>query len=216
MATDNARGAELLAQLARQPLRTVGSAAAAAVSRHPRQQLARLVDRGVLHRAAQGYYVVVPQEYVGTAWLPGLEAVAAGIGSVMFGADDAILMGVSAARLHGVIPRSLGGAVVAAPRQRAALQLVDRDALVRFVARDTARLDAELIRTELGEALVTTPEQTVLDLARRPDLGDASVDVPAAIQALYQRCDRERLAELAAEQRMRATLERVTAMAGER
>lgn len=215
MTTDNARGAELLAELARRPLRTVGSAAAAAVSRHPHQQLARLVERGVLHRSAQGYYVVIPQEYVGTAWLPGLEAVAAGIGAAMFGADDAIVMGVSAARIHGVIPRALGVAVVAVPRQRAALQLVDRDALVRFVARDTARLDAELIRTELGEALVTTPEQTVLDLTRRPNLGDAAVDVPAAIRALYQRCDRERLAELAAEQRMRATLDRVSVMVGE-
>ncbi|MFE3260635.1 type IV toxin-antitoxin system AbiEi family antitoxin [Nocardia sp. NPDC059091] len=177
--------------------------------------MARLVKRGVLHRAAQGYYVVIPQEYVGTAWLPGLEAVAAGIGTVMFGVDDAIMMGVSAARIHGVIPRSLGVAVVAVPRQRAASQLVDRDALVRFVVRDTARLDAELIRTELGGALVTTPEQTVLDLARRPNLGDAAVDVPTAIRALYRRSDQERLAELAAEQRMRATLDRVTAMVGE-
>ncbi|MBL1075470.1 type IV toxin-antitoxin system AbiEi family antitoxin domain-containing protein [Nocardia sp. 2] len=215
MATDKARGAELLAELARQPLRTVGSAAVAAVSRHPRQQLARLVERGVLHRAAQGYYVVIPQEYVGTAWLPGLEAVAAGIGTVMFGTDNAIVMGVSAARMHGVMPRSLGVAVVAVPRQRATLRLVDRDASVRFVARDTGRLDAELIRTELGGALVTTSEQTVLDLTRRPDLGDAAVDVPAAIRALYRRCDRERLAELAIEQRMRATLDRVNAMVGE-
>ncbi|WP_067828519.1 type IV toxin-antitoxin system AbiEi family antitoxin domain-containing protein [Nocardia inohanensis] len=215
MATDNARGAGLLAELARQPLRTVGSVEAAAVSRHPRQQLARLVERGVLHRVAQGFYVVVPQEYVGTSWLPGLEAVAAGIGTVVFGVDDAIVMGVSAARMHGVIPRSLGVALVAVPRQRAALQLVDRDASVRFVARDTARLDAELIRTELGGALVTTPEQTVLDLARRPNLGDAAVDVPAAIRALYRRSDQERLVELAAEQRMRATLDRVTAMVGE-
>ncbi|MEV0033795.1 type IV toxin-antitoxin system AbiEi family antitoxin [Nocardia sp. NPDC050793] len=205
-----------LPDFARRPLRTVGSADATDVYRHPRQQLARLARQGLLHRVAQGYYVVVPQEYVGVPWLPELEAAAAGIGAAMFGPDHAVLMGVSAARVHGAIPRALAVAILAVPRQRALLQLNDRDASVRFVTRDTARLDAELMSTELGQALVTTVEQTVLDLARRPDLGDMAVEVPAAVRALYPRCDADRLTELAAEQRMRATSRRVAEMVGER
>ncbi|WP_253799022.1 type IV toxin-antitoxin system AbiEi family antitoxin [Nocardia amikacinitolerans] len=147
--------------------------------------------------------------------MPELEATAAGIGAAMFGPEHAILMGVSAARLHGAIPRALAIALLAAPKQRAPLALTDRDASVRFVRRDTARLDAELMGTELGQALVTTVEQTVLDLTRRPDLGETAVDVPAAVRALYPRCDAHRLTELATEQRMRATLQRVIAMVGE-
>ncbi|WP_069161801.1 type IV toxin-antitoxin system AbiEi family antitoxin [Nocardia altamirensis] len=146
---------------------------------------------------------------------PPLEAVAAGIATADFGADNAVLMGVSAARLLGAIPRALAVAIVAVPKQRAARQLTDRDALVRFVARDTDRLDAELLRTELGRTLVTTPEQTVLDLAHRPGLGDAETEVPAAIRTLYRRCDPNRLADLAAQQRLRAALRRAAAIAGQ-
>ena len=57
---------------------------------------------------------------------------------------------------------------VAVPSQHREIALSDRPAVVRFVKRDTARLDAERIDTPLGPALVTTPEQTVLDLAHRP------------------------------------------------
>lgn len=209
------RGAGPLAKFARRPLRTVDVAAAAEVFRQPRQQLARLARRGLLHRTARGFYVVVPQEYVGTTWLPELEAVAAGIGVAIYGPDDAILMGVSAARVHGTLPRALAVALVAVPQQRPVLRLSDRDATIRFVTRSTARLDAEMVRTELGKTLVTSAEQTVLDLARRPNLGDAAVDVPAAIRGLYPRCSPEVLRGLAVEQRMQATLGRVSAIVGD-
>jgi hypothetical protein len=55
---------------------------------------------------------------------------------------------------------------------------------------------------------VTTPEQTVLDLAHRPKLGDLGVDIQSAVAALYARSDRERLSVLAAEQRRVASLRR--------
>lgn len=54
-------------------------------------------------------------------------------------------------------------------------------------------LDAERMGTELGPALVTTPEQTVLDLAHRPALGDNESDVRDAVAALYSRSDTKRL-----------------------
>ncbi len=140
--------------------------------------------------------------------MPTLEAGAAGIATAEFGPANAILMGVSAARLHGAIPRALGTAVVAVPAQRATINLADRVANVRFVKRDTARLDAERMSTELGPTLVTTPEQTILDLARRPDLGGVEDQVRDAVRILIARADDDLLDELANAQRARASLRR--------
>jgi hypothetical protein len=99
------------------------------------------------------------------------------------------------------------------PSQHREIALSDRPAVVRFVKRDTARLDAERIDTPLGPALVTTPEQTVLDLAHRPELGEVVVDVPSAVAALYARCDQQRIATLASDQRRTASLRRAEAWA---
>jgi predicted transcriptional regulator of viral defense system len=195
-------------ELAAAPLRTLRPRDADGVYAQPRGEMRRLERRGVLHRLAHGYYVVVPQDQTGTGWMPTLEAAAAGIASADFGPANAILMGVSAARLHGAIPRALGTAVVAVPAQRSAIKLTDRAATVRFVKRDTARLDAERMRTELGPILVTTPEQTVLDLARRPELGDVEDQVRDAVRILIARADVDLLDVLAAAQRARASLRR--------
>ncbi|WP_437339972.1 type IV toxin-antitoxin system AbiEi family antitoxin, partial [Mycobacterium asiaticum] len=59
----------------------------------------------------------------------------------------------------------------------------------------------------------TTPEQTILDLAHRPQLGDAEVDVPTAVAALYERSDESRLQTLATDQRRGASLTRARAWA---
>lgn len=199
--------------LAQAPMRTIRPKDATDTYAHPRAQLARLTERGLLHRVADGYYVVVPQDMVGRRWTPGLEAVAAGIALAIYGPHEVIVMGPSAARLHGAIPRALAVATIATPRQHRAIKLSDRPAVVRFVKRDTAGLDAELIDTPLGAALVTTPEQTVLDLAHRPRLGDVEVDVHSAVAALFARCDRQRLSTLAHEQRRMASLRRAEAWA---
>jgi len=196
------------ASLAAHPLGTFRPGQAKSTYAHPAAEIARLHERGLLHRLADGYYVVVPQDQTGRTWKPGLEAAAAGIGSAIYGTDDIVVMGVSAARLHGVIPRALATAVVAVPQQHRPIVLSDRPAIVRFVKRQTSGLDAELIRTELGPTLVTTPEQTVLDLAHRPTLGDAETDVPGAVAALYARSDQDRLQTLATQQRRLASLHR--------
>jgi predicted transcriptional regulator of viral defense system len=193
-------------ELAALPLRTLRPQQAGGVYTQPRAEMRRLEQRGAVHRLAHGYYVVVPQEHVGAAWMPTLEAAAAGIATADFGPANAILMGVSAARLHGALPRAISTAVVAVPAQRNAITLADRPATIQFVKRDTARLDAERMATELGPTLVTTPEQTILDLARRPNLGGAADQVPAAIRALFARADHDLMRELAAAQHMRATL----------
>lgn len=208
------RSIPIPAGLVQAPLKTIRPRDAAAVYAHPRTQLVRLADNGLLHRLADGYYVVVPQDMVGRKWIPALEAAAAGIATTIYSLDAIVVMGLSAARLHGVFPRAIATAIVAVPRRHHPITLTDRPAVVRFVQRDTSRLDAERIRTELGPALVTTPEQTVLDLAHRPNLGDSAADVPAVVTALYARSDKDRLQGLATEQRRLASLRRAEKWAG--
>jgi predicted transcriptional regulator of viral defense system len=207
MTQGNAVG--LPAVLLRRPLRVLTTADAAEAFAHPRPQLARLVAAGVLHRLAGGLYAVVPQEFTGLGWKPGLEAAAGGIGAALFGAEDAVVMGVSAARMHGAVPRALASGVVAVPRQHRPVRLLDRDAHVVFVARDVARLDAEMTDTEVGRLLVTGVEQTALDLARRPGLGGAPDQAREAAIVLWERCDRGVLDDLATQQRLRAAARRL-------
>jgi predicted transcriptional regulator of viral defense system len=199
------------ASLAAHPLGTFRTAQAQHTYAHPAAEVARLHERGLLHRLTDGYYVVVPKDMVGRGWMPGLETAAAGIASAIYGPDDIVVMGISAARLHGAIPRALATGTVAVPAQHRQIALSDRTAVIRFVKRDTKGLDAERYETELGPTLVTTPEQTVLDLAHRPGLGDAEIDVPTAVAALYERSDPDRLQALAAEQRRIASLRRAEA-----
>jgi predicted transcriptional regulator of viral defense system len=195
-------------ELAALPLRTLRPMQASAVYAQPRVEVRRLERRGALHRLAHGYYVVVPQEHVGTEWMPMLEAAAAGIATCVFGPSDAVLMGISAARMHGANPRAVSTAVVAVPRQHNPVTLADRPATVRFVRRDTGRLNAERITTELGPTLVTTPEQTILDLARRPGLGAAADQAPDAVRILFTRSDQAVLERLARAQRTKTSLGR--------
>ncbi|HPX38118.1 MAG TPA: type IV toxin-antitoxin system AbiEi family antitoxin [Mycobacterium sp.] len=196
------------ASLAAHPLGTFRPAQAKDTYAHPAAEVARLHKRGLLHRLADGYYVVVPPAMVGRGWMPGLEAAAAGIASAIYGPDDIVVMGVSAARLHGAIPRALATATVAVPAQHRPIALSDRTAIIRFIKRNTQGIDAERYETELGSILVTTPEQTILDLTHRPELGDTETDVPVAVTALYERSDKDRLQALALEQRRIASLRR--------
>jgi len=195
-------------ELAALPLRTLRPQQAAGIYGQPRTEVRRLAQRGALHRLGHGYYVVVPQEHLGTAWMPALEAAAAGIATADFGPGRAVLMGVSAARLHGALPRPGATAVVAAPGRRNAIRLADRPATVRFIQRDIARVDAERLPTELGPVLVTTPEQTLLDLAHRPGLGGVEDQVPQAVRILWARADSRVLEDLAGSMRLRAALRR--------
>jgi hypothetical protein len=150
----------------------------------------------------------VPPDRVRGTWLPELEAAAAGLAAAAYGPDRAVLMGLSAARQHGALPRAIAVAVVAVPRQHAPLTLTDRPARVLFVQRDVERLDAERTRTELGPALVTGIEQTVLDLARRPELGGMPDEARNAVRALLHRADQTVLDQLADNQRLRSALGR--------
>jgi hypothetical protein len=194
--------------IAQAPLRTVRPRDVDAYA-NPSKDLARLEARGLMHRLAEGFYTLVPQDRVGGDWLPTLEGAAAGIGAAEFGAGQYALMGMTAARLHRAVPRAIAVAILAAPRRRETLRLTDRPATIRFFVRDITELQLEMIQTDLGGCLVTTPEQTVLDLAHLPKIGDMEKEALAAIRALLPRCDREVMAEIAATQRLRQPYNRV-------
>lgn len=187
------------------PLRTVRPKDLAGVYAQPRVQIARLAERGAVKRLAHGYVMATPDDQ-GPDWKPTVEAAAAGIAVAIFGQRDVVLMGITAARIHQAIPRALGNAVVAAPRQHRPIRLEDGGQVI-FVVRDTAHLDARLERLENGRALVTTPEQTMLDLAKRPELGEARDEARAALVNLLPRVDLEKVKRLAHEQRAAAALE---------
>ncbi len=74
-----------------------------------------------------------------------------GVGVAVAGVGGAALMGLSAARVHGGLPRAIGVAVVAMARHRPVLRLTDREAVVLFVRREVAGLDVQRHRSELGE-----------------------------------------------------------------
>jgi predicted transcriptional regulator of viral defense system len=154
--------------LAARPLRSFRAADAAGIYRNPSSALARLARRGAIHRLATGIYCCVPPEHIGSFWMPSLEAAAAGIAAVLFGADRYALMGVSAARLHGAIPRAIAIAHVASPLAHRPVQLTDRNAHVQFVARDLSSVDIVAIPTDLGLASTTGIDQTITDLRHYP------------------------------------------------
>lgn len=196
--------------VARASLRTIRTKDLAAVFANPRQAARALERRGLLHRLAHGFYCAIPAEHNPAQWRPTIEAAAAGIASAVYGDRVPVLTGLTAARVHRALPRAIGVAFTAVPIQRRPLQLLDREGRIHFVTRAVADLDAVLVTTDLGQTLATTPEQTVLDLARADPRGQ-DADAREAIDALWPECDQSVLAEIAGRQRMRATLVRLRA-----
>ena len=144
------RGVAVPPALAGMPLRTFRPQDAGRVYAFPRPQIARRERRRAIHRLAHGFYTVIPQEFVGRHWMPSVEAAAAGIAAARFGFAGAALMGLSAARLHGALPRAIAGALVAAEVQHRPITSTDRPAVIHFIKRDLTRLDLGLLPTELG------------------------------------------------------------------
>lgn len=201
--------ARVPSEFLQRPIRVLRPRDAAAVYAHPRPEIARLTRAGALHRLATGYYAVVPDNRIGHHWLPNLELAALGVAAADDSIDTVALMGLSAARIHGAIPRALAVAVVATSHHRPPLHLSDRDAEVIFAHRNVTRLDVQRHTNELGQGWVTTIEQTVLDLAARPKVGGLPAEADAALRALLPRADRELLRELAADQRRLPTIQRI-------
>lgn len=195
------------------PLRTLRPRDAQGVYRHPRVELARLARAGSMLRLAEGYYVVVPDDR-GPEWRPAVEAAAAGIASAVYGHRKSVLTGISAARVHGAVPRALDVVTVAVPTQHRPVVMTGLGgAVVHFIKRDTERLEARLETLgDLGQALVTTPEQTALDLARARNHWVDDQQVLEALHNLVPMCDPTALHELAGQQRLRTALARLGAL----
>lgn len=171
---------------------------------HPHKELRRLAAGGVVRSLAHGYWLVPPPDRLtDAAWKPEVEALALALAVADYGPDAVALMGLSAARYHGALPRAVAVAVIAAPRQR--LPLTTRFGEIVFVARDTARLAVQPAPTALVVGPVTTPEQTLLDLADRPGLGGLRpAEVGETVAALAVRADWAETLVLAQRQRLHA------------
>ena len=201
---------DVVRRAARAPLRTIRIAELQPDYAYPRQEVREFERRGLLHRLAHGIYCAVPPESDPVTWRPTLEAATAAIATALHGDRVPVLTGLTAARMHRALPRAIGVGYVAVPTRRRALRLADRDSEVRFVTRTVAELDAVAMTTDLGLALVTTPEQTVLDLARAGSRAE-DLDAQEAIDALWPGCDPVLIEEIAGRQRMRATYARIRA-----
>ncbi|HEY3670080.1 MAG TPA: type IV toxin-antitoxin system AbiEi family antitoxin [Acidimicrobiia bacterium] len=180
---------------------------------NPGDEFARLARAGVLQHLVHGYYVVVPEERRDGYWQPELEAVALGVAVADYGREATALMGPTAARVLDAIPRALATATVAVPQARK--PLTTTVGKIQFVTRDVGRLDVQRATTALTTGWVTTPEQTVLDLADRPALGGVGpATTEEAIGTLDGRVDRQHVAALAHRQRKEAAWQRYCWLVG--
>jgi hypothetical protein len=178
----------------------------------PSKEAARLVRRGVLAKLAAGYYVVVPEHRRGQPWRPEVEDVALALGVADYGLQGSALIGPSAARLLGALPRALSVAVLAVTVHRSPLSTVY--GWVVFSKRDISRLDLQRVTTELVVGYSATAEQSILDLAATPRLGGITEEQAAeARRALLWRCDLDIVADLARIQHRRAAFARIRAEA---
>lgn len=195
-------------QLARRANQVLRPRDAADVYANPRAELRRLTGTGAATRLATGYYAMVPRRRLGDhRWQPELAAVALGIAQADYGVAASALVGVSAARHHGAIPRAVSTAAVAIPKQRPPLTTIA--GTVVFSERRAERLDLQKIETELTAGWVTTAEQTLLDLAAHPTHAGLTPDISAdAVRALSSDADWTLIAELARAQHRPAALER--------
>lgn len=155
----------------------------------PSQEVQRLAARGVLLHLAHGYYAVPPLAWMGDqAWVPEVEAVAWGIAAADHRTANVAIVGISAARVLGLVPRALHGAVVAVPVRRRPLTTVAGS--VHFSHRTVDHLETQVWRSELGNGRVSTAEQALLDVAGRPsEAGVAMSTATEALQALSLEAD---------------------------
>ncbi|GHH62962.1 type IV toxin-antitoxin system AbiEi family antitoxin [Lentzea cavernae] len=198
--------------LARRANKVLRPRDAADVYAHPRGEFERLVEQAVLSHISTGYYALAPLERLGDPrWRPDLAAAALGVAQADYGRDAVALMSITAAHRHGTLPRAIGTAVVAVPKQRPLMHTNVGN--VVFVKRDVHRLDLERVETELTTGWMTTPEQTALDISARPQLGGmGETDAKSILQALIRKIDWTVTEGLARDQRRPGALARLKEM----
>ncbi|NMM18266.1 MAG: hypothetical protein HHJ14_14430 [Cellulomonas sp.] len=187
-------------RIAARPMRVVRPVDLEAVYVNPRAVLAKQATNGTVHKVARGVFVAPPDTVRDPLrWRPGFEAAAGAVGTATFGPDAIVAVGMTAARMHGVVPRARAVADLAAPARHRPVKLTDRPhGIVRFVTRDIGALDTRPMATELGALRVTTPEQTLVDLAAHVNHNDP--DVRDAMRALARKVDWDKVHAIAAHQ----------------
>jgi len=181
---------------------------AKAIYTQPALQFKRLEKTGVLLKLAHGYYLHVPEAMRGKAWRPEMEALALAVGQADYGKDEVALMHISAARIHGALPRAIALAVLAVPKQRPILET--KFGRIIFVKREVSELQRVRIDTELGSGWATNLEQTTLDLAKRENLiVDFEEVAQEAAVTLFLRVGREKLSAFATKTDMAPSFSKV-------
>lgn len=191
--------------VAQQPLRAVRPQMLNDVYSNPSQELRRMETTGQVLRLTHGVYVAAPLD-ASNYWKPSLEDAAMAWATAMYGDRIPVLMGLGAARIHHAIPRALGVTTIALPQQRRPVDVLNGHVL--FMKRDVDQLEAQAHRSELGLYLVTTVEQTLIDLTARPYFGGLPHVALEAAHFLAQRVAIDHTRDLARAQRKRAPLER--------
>jgi len=185
------------AEIAAAPMRTVRPIMLRGLYANPEKELIRMRDRGHVVRIAPGTYTAKPDTIAAdTKWLPDFEEAAMAYATAHYGNRVPVLFGIGAARFHHAIPRAIGTTVIAVPEQHRPITLEAGGGRVVFTRRDVNRLDARLERGGLGWFLVTTPEETLLDLLDRPELGGMPAEAIAALGALGGMAEQDRLLRL--------------------
>lgn len=201
------------ARIAARPMRAVRPADLEDVYMNPRAVLAKQAVTGKVHKVARGVFVAPPDTVADPVrWRPGFEAAAGAVGTAIFGPEAVVAVGMTAARMLRVVPRARAAADLAVAARHRPVELTDRDhGLVRFVKRDIHALDTLPMTTELGTMTVTTPEQTLVDLAAGTDYDDP--DVRDTMRALARKVTWATVHAIAARQRgARKALPRLRAL----
>lgn len=185
------------AEIAAAPMRTVRPIMLRGLYANPEKELIRMRDRGHVIRIAPGTYTAKPDTIpADTGWLPDFEEAAMAYATARYGSRVPVLYGIGAARFHHAIPRAIGTTVIAVPEQHRPITLEAGGGRVVFTRTDVNKLDARLERGGLGGFLVTTAEETLLDLLDRPGLGGMPAEAAAALGALCGMVDQDRLHHL--------------------
>ena len=189
------------------PTLMVTGRSARGVYAQPAAELARLTRGGATIKLAHGFYAAVPVDKRDRDWLPSLEDMAAGIATAVYGVGNGALWGLSAARVHGALPRALSVGYACGPSQHRPISLVARAGRVEFRRRNPQRLDLDYLGTELGPGLVTSVAQTILDLSSQDFNGDSEMRSDA-VRNLMSVVNVGELTELADRVRGRTALAR--------
>lgn len=188
------------------PLRTVRPVMLEGVYANPRKELVRMRDAGLLVQIAPGTYTAKPDDIPPSRpWSAPFEEAAMAYATAQYADRVPVLYGIGAARFHHAIPRAIAVTVIAVPQQHRPLNLAGGGRAV-FTTTDVELLEARYERGRTGGFLVTTPEQTLLDLLDRPALGGMPAEAHAAANTLAKTVDWKHVQELA--ERRTATLRR--------